>query len=454
MDSIKNFVFHILSNPILVISIAIIIGYAFVTWCENRKIYINLNKELENLEDDYINSDIYKEAEEMYSEYINNNLCEINHQTFTEEFVANLEINRKSIIQHNKNIKNAGSNCILLGVLGTFIGLLMVLSSMNGIAQSEIEKAISGMDVAFVTSVVGVVSSIILNYLLLNRFSTEHVTMQMMLKIENLISKKSSYNKNRQNNNTIYEIKKSIENISESIKAIERFDEITIRLNNFIKSFKTNIEELDEVMKNSKDFMSECGQNIDKLDTQFTSLNKNFEDMFAIYLKNQEFNEEMMKNSKNINECVTQNMITINDNISSSTKAQEDVNNKLKDVFLIMKESSENTVESMGKIIKMTDTISEKEVKFNENIEILNYSFNQYLKELKEEKDKLNSVMEKFDQINKNIKAQANAMNNNFGDEVKKILGQFERYVYTTNKIIDKKLDAMNNFLLSEYSRI
>lgn len=453
MEIISNFVFNILPNSILVVSVAIIIVYAFIGYFKNRKVYISLNRELGKLEDDYLNSDVYKEAEEMYSEYMQNNLCEINNQTFTEEFIASLDINGKNIIKHNKNIKNVGSNCILLGVLGTFIGLLIVLSNMNGVAQSEISKAISGMDTAFVTSVTGIITSIILNYSLLNRHSTEHVTMQIMLKIENLISKKSSYNKNKQNNKIIYEIKKSIENISESIKAIERFDEITIRLNDFIKSFKENIENLDDVMKNSKKFMSECSENINKLETQFSSLNKNFQEMFSIYLENQKFNEEMMKSSKNINECVTQNMNTINDNISSSTKAQEEVNNKLKDVFIVMKESSESTVETMDRILKMTDTISKKEVKFNENIEVLNISFDKYLKELKEEKDRLNNVMEKFEQINKNIKAQAEAMNNNFGDEVKKILGQFENYVYTTNKIIDKKLDAMNDFLLSEYSR-
>lgn len=446
---------------ILIISVLIIVGYAVFKLFKNKRIYRNLNYELGKLEDNYIKSDIYKEAIDMYDEYIQNNLCEISSQTFTEEFISSLDIGKENIVKYNKNIKNTGANCILLGVLGTFIGLVFVLFNMKGINTNEIENAISGMYLAFVTSILGIVVSMVINHNLLKKFSTEHITMQIMLKIENLVTKKSTYNKSLSMNNTILEVKKSIEDISESIKAIERFDEITIRLNEFIKSFKENIENLDEVIESSKDFIGECSINLNKLDTQFVSLNENFQNMFSIYRGNQEFNKEMIKNTEHINECVTNNMSGINRNIQLSTNSQQEVNNKLKEVFELMEKSSQSTVETMGEMINMINTICQKESDFDTNINYLNTIFNSYLSEIKEERERISTIMKSYNDLYEKIKKETDiikkrtdTINENFGEEVEKLLGQFERYIYTTNKIIDNKLDAMNSFLLSEYSRL
>lgn len=443
MEVFEKIIEGTLKSYISIGCLVIIVGYAIYKLIENKRIYIELNNKLKELNEDYKSSIIYKEASKMYNQYIDNNLCEINNQTLIEEYISTIYINKKSIVKYSKNIKNAGSNCILLGVLGTFIGLLIVLSDIGNIGDSNILTAISGMNVAFVTSVFGIITSIILNYILLNRSSIEHVTLQIMLKLETLIHKKSSQSKNRQLNNTINDIKKSIEKISYSIKAIERFDEITMRLNTFTKNFDNSINNFNDAMENTKPFISNFSENINKMDNQFKSLNENFKKIFSLYEENQKFNEELMKNTTDTNKSIKESMVSIKQNIDFTTGSQKEVNESLKTLFANIEE---NYNELFRKMSSTMDSILAKEDGFNVNINKLTETLEKYSEEL-------NNILKNFGQMNDSIKSQSDSINGSFVKDVKEVMKEFDRYVSTTNKIIEKKLNAMSNFITSENSK-
>lgn len=430
-------------NKVSLLFVGIIVIYAVFKVVENKMIYKKIDKMLKELNEDYKNSNIYKDISKMYNKYMDSNLCEINNQTLIEEYISTIYIDKKCIVKYSKNIKNAGSNCILLGVLGTFIGLLIVLSDIGNTGDSHIITAISGMNVAFVTSVFGIITSIVLNYILLNRSSIEHVTLQIMLKLETLIHKKSSQSKNRQFNNTINDIKKSIEKISYSIKAIERFDEITMRLNAFTENFDNSINNFNDAMDNTKPFISNFSENINKMDNQFKSLNENFKKIFSLYEENQKFNEELMKNTTDTNKFIKDSMDSIKQNIDFTTDSQKEVNESLKTLFANIEKNYDELFEKMSFIM---DSILEKEDGFNGNINNLNET-------LKEYSEELNNILASFDKMNESIKSQSDSINGSFVKDVKEVMKEFDRYVSTTNKIIEKKLDAMSNFITSENSK-
>lgn len=451
MESFKNIIANTFCNRTSILFVVIIVAYAIFKVVENREIYIQLNNKLKELNENYKNSSIYKEIITMYNEYIDNDLCEINNQTLIEEYISTIYIDgkfnalsNKNIEKYNKSIKNAGSNCILLGVLGTFVGLLIVLSDIGGTGAYQIETAISGMNVAFVTSVFGIIMSLILNYILLNLFSIEHTILEIMLKLETLMHKKSSYDKNRKINMSVNDIKESIGNISESIKAIERFDEISIRLNDFIKNFDKSINKFNASMDNTETFISNFSENINKMDEQFKSLNENFIKIFSLYEENQEFNKELMKNTTDTNESINKNMSSIKENIESTTTSQKEVNTDLKDLF---DNIQTNCNELFGKMSSTMESILNKEDSFNGNINELNQTLGKY-------SEQFNDILKNFGQMSSNIKSQSDSINGAFVEDVKNVIAQFDRYVSTTNKIIDKKLNAMSNFITSENSKI
>lgn len=261
-----------------------------------------------------------------------------------------------------------------------------------------------------------------------------------MLKLETLIYKESSYNKNRQINNAINDIKKSIENISYSIKAIERFDEISIRLNTFTENLDDSINNFNNAMDGTKTFISDFSENINKMDSQFENLNENFKEIFSLYEENRNFNKVLMENTTDTNKSIKESISSIKGNIDSTTSRQKEVNENLKKLF---DNIEENYNELFKKMSFTMDSILNKEESFNVNINVLNETLGKYSIEL-------NNLLDNFGEMNDSIKSQSDSMNGAF---VKDVIKKFERYVAMTNEIIDKKLHAMSNFITSENSK-
>lgn len=415
---------------IIVVTVAIIIIYCVNRILVNKKVYDNLCESLNELEKDCQNTDMYIMANRKYLKYKGryDQPADVGIQSIIEEVVSELEVEGVHVLEHNKQIKNASSNCILAGVLGTFIGLTFVLLGMKEVNQTSINQAMGGMSTAFVTSIFGVSSSIILSFIL-SKMNTENKLLSIMLKLENIITSKDSTDKNEAFNQKINELKESIESISHSIKSIERFDQITTKLNKFNNGFIQTINELDDLLKSSKSSISQFEKNIGKLENQFNILNGKFNRLFGVY-----------DNISESNEVVLESMNDVRENIKTSAENQVLINEKTSEMLSEFKKYEMNTRE-------IIDNLSEKENKLFESISSLNTNILYQTNNLDEQKEALNKLSESVRAQMVLMDEQTEALDTNLGQSLERSLGQFERYVQTTNKIIENKLEILFKYV-------
>src|SRR5690625_6151539 len=113
--------------------------------------------------------------------------------TFVQERFSSWRMFHIPVINLIKFTKMTVSVFILLGVLGTFIGLTISLGSMNMATEQLVEKistVMSGIDVAFYTSIIGMSFSLMMT-VLLKVMNTESMLTDIMLMTEMKLAEKS-----------------------------------------------------------------------------------------------------------------------------------------------------------------------------------------------------------------------------------------------------------------------
>ncbi|RDY28347.1 hypothetical protein CHL78_005450 [Romboutsia weinsteinii] len=302
---LSNLIKSVFTNPVTVIFLLLIIVYTVSKVLENRNLYDFIRRDLDDLNENYKNSRVYANVKSKYQIYMDEkDYADINVTSFIEEIASNLTYKNKYLLDEIKSIKNASSICILLGVLGTFVGLSTMLLSVNtkDIINS-LPATISSMQTAFTTSIFGIISSLIIN-MCIKHHNCEHNLLQLMLKLENLLTSEVTNKKSSIMDTKIEEVKSTIKQISKSIEAIERFDKISKDLNDFNDEFISGIEALKELLEGSGNSIKTFDQSVRKLDKQFNILNIKFNKLFDKYDNQDEINTEilleMKETSKNI----------------------------------------------------------------------------------------------------------------------------------------------------------
>lgn len=300
---------NLLINILTVFFVLVILTYSIINIILNKALYNHINNDYINLNEHNQRSVMYKSIKEKYDLYLlENSHAQVNITTFIEEICSNLTFKKRYVLDNIKSIKNSSSNCILLGVLGTFVGLSLMLLSINtSDIINSLPQTISSMQTAFITSICGIVSSIVLNAILSHNDCEQILTM-FMLKCENLLTSDITHNKSKDLDNKIEDVKDTIKQISKSIESIEKFDDISKDLNKFNKDFINSIKTLENLLLGSSDSIRVFDQDIRKLDKQFNILNIKFSKLFDKYDVQEDINKEILLDikltSKNINESV------------------------------------------------------------------------------------------------------------------------------------------------------
>lgn len=319
VNIIINLFASIFTNPITLIFIGITLLYSVLNIIKNNNIYSFINEKLKELNLNQEESSILKIANSKYENYkASYPYSQINMNTFVEEVISDFSKDKKIIIDEIKAIKNSPSLCILLGVLGTFVGLTITLASID---KSDIVNsmtlAIGSMQIAFATSIVGIICSILINSYIKFK-NCENVLLQLMLKLENIMTVKSSNDKGEVLESKLNEIKVCIKDISKAISAIERFDKISKDLHDFNDDFISSIEKLGIMLNGSHDSIKNFDQSVRKLDKQFSILNLKFVKLFDTYESQSEIYNEIIlniKESSNYIKSLNQSQITIKEYI-------------------------------------------------------------------------------------------------------------------------------------------
>lgn len=345
---------RLIINSITILFIALIITYTIFNLTANQKLYDFINEDYKSLSLDYKRNELYNKIKNRYKLYIQENKnANINLQTFIEEILSEFSYKEKTVLERIKKIKSASSNTILFGVLGTFIGLSAMLFTINtkDIVNS-LPNTIDSMQTGFITSVFGIISSIIINSKIETK-NCEQILTRLMLRIENLLTIEISHEKSKNIDEKIEDVKNTIKEISYSIKSIERFDQISKDLNEFNNQFISGVEALKDLLFGAKDSIQVFDKDIRQLDKQFSIMNMKFKGLFDKYDLIDETNKQVLENIKESSKSVKE-----------SIQVQENI-----------KEYIKNTVSSFALYERLTQDLINKLLDFendisNKNIEI------------------------------------------------------------------------------------
>lgn len=372
---ISNLFTSIFTNPITLIFIGITIIHSAINILKNNKIYDFVQGKLRELNLNPEESEIVSIASNKYESYKSTYpYAEINMNTFVEEVISDFSKDKKIIINEIKAVKSSPSLCILLGVLGTFVGLTITLASID---KSDIVNsmtlAIGSMQIAFATSIVGIICSVTINAYIKHR-NCENILLQLMLKLENIMTVKSSNDKGEVLDSKLNEIKVCIKDISKAISAIERFDKISKDLHDFNDDFISSIKQLGNMLNGSNDSIKAFDQSIRKLDKQFSILNLKFVKLFDTYeSQNEIYNEiaESIKASSKDIKIANQSQLAVKDYIRDVNAGFALYERNIQDLMmklishennLLIKQNdiNENNVDLKEDIHKLTIVIDEQ----------------------------------------------------------------------------------------------
>lgn len=426
---ILNLFTSIFTNPITLIFIGITIAYSVLNVIKNNNIYNFIKEKLRELSLNQEESTILAIANSKYDNYKSMYpYSEINMNTLVEEVISDLSKDKKIIIDEIKTIKSTPSLCILLGVLGTFVGLTITLASID---KSDIVNsmtlAIGSMQIAFATSIVGIICSIVINAYIKYK-SCENIMVQLMLKLENIMTVKSSNDKGEILESKLNEIKVCIKDISKAISAIERFDKISKDLHDFNDDFISSIEKLGIMLNGSNDSIKSFDQSVRKLDKQFSILNVKFVKLFDTYESQSEVYNQI---AVNIKESA--------DDIKSVNKSQLTIKDYIRDVNAGFALYERNIQDLMMKLISHENNILLKQNNLREDKANLKEDINNLTKTID---DQAKAITNKLELVFKYIDIYKEAID--MSNLIKEKQGLNEEFSYNDNSKADTLYEIEN----------
>lgn len=289
----------IVINNITIVFLIITILYSILNIISNKSLYNFIKEDYKKLNKDYKNSELYISTKVKYNKYVLENAnANINVSSFIEEMCTDFTFKNKGILERIKAIKNSSSTCVLIGVLGTFVGLSTMLLSINtNDIINSLPASINSMQTAFITSICGIICSIIIN-IFINRKDCENALVQLMLKLENLLTSEVTNLKAIEADNKIEELKDTIKQISKSIESFESLEEVSTNLIEFNKEFTNGIKALEDLLGESKHSIERFNKGLSSLDKQFTIINLKFNNLFDKYDLQEDISREILNDVK------------------------------------------------------------------------------------------------------------------------------------------------------------
>ncbi|MBO0993422.1 MotA/TolQ/ExbB proton channel family protein [Bacillus sp. SD088] len=290
-----------LANPIielifmaLFIIFILAIGIHISLYMKLRRIRNHL-KETNNLDMEPLRT--FKEQFEKRQE-----VDTIKAETFVQERFSSWRLWNIPVIGLIKIVQMTVSVFILLGVLGTFIGLTISLGSIQTAEDQLVENVtgvLSGIDVAFYTSIVGMSFSLLMT-LLVKFFNTEYMLTDIMLMVESHLEGHEQNGMTRliQVSETINQSIISLQQTNQQSlqnmeKAFTGFQEYTTGLQQSAKDLAAFNEGLSNNLQDFQELFQQMKLITEGFREGTTELNKNFAALFAYFKKADRRNERL-----------------------------------------------------------------------------------------------------------------------------------------------------------------
>jgi ABC-type transporter Mla subunit MlaD/biopolymer transport protein ExbB/TolQ len=245
---------------ILVITIRVVM--------QNISIYRHAKRELDMTYHNLDRSDFWKELIQRYDIENKHDDQHVEVQAFVESFMANYstKYGSRSMLSHINSIHSTSSTVILIGVLGTFVGLISALYGLDlqGDAfQNSIQHVLDGMFTAFYTSVFGIVSSLIVSFVHKN-WDAKHVLLQLTLRAENLLHTYAKHTWEGRIVDSLVKVKDAIEEMHSSLQELDQFSETMEQTSENMRAYNEKFAESATILHGIFDNMETVGENFNK----------------------------------------------------------------------------------------------------------------------------------------------------------------------------------------------
>ncbi|TMN23207.1 MotA/TolQ/ExbB proton channel family protein [Lentibacillus cibarius] len=286
-------------------------------------------------------------------------------ETFVQEKFSGWRVFNVPVVNLIKMVQMTVSVFILIGVLGTFIGLTISLGSINGAGGQLVENVaavLPGIDVAFYTSIAGMGLSLAMT-VLTKVFNTEHMLTDLMLKFESQLEATEQDGMNR-----LIDVSESInqsiqylqETNQQSLTGIEQafagFQEYTSGLQQSAKDLAafndglaSNLETFQELFAHMKEVTDGFGESTAKL-------NDNFDTLFVYFKKMDRNHEQMAQTMENTYERIKDVSETQANTLQQFEKSAEE----LKSFTSSILEEQQSMHTAFEKITQKTNDLAEK----------------------------------------------------------------------------------------------
>src|SRR5690625_664876 len=223
-------------------------------------------------------------------------------ETFVQEKFSSWRMFNIPVVNLIKMVQATISIFILIGVLGTFIGLTISLGSINSAGDQLVENVanvLSGIDVAFYTSIVGMGFSLLMT-VLVKVFNTEYMLTDMMLMVESNLVRDEQEGMGRlidvseTMNESILSLQATNQDsLQRIVQAFAGFQEYTTGLQKSAEDLATFNEGLSHNLDDFQELFQQMKMVTDGFGKGTTELNKNFASLFTYFKKTDRKNERM-----------------------------------------------------------------------------------------------------------------------------------------------------------------
>ncbi|MBB5174042.1 MotA/TolQ/ExbB proton channel family protein [Texcoconibacillus texcoconensis] len=386
--------------------------------------------------------------------------------TFVQKKFSSWRIFNVPVINLIKMVQMTVSIFILVGVLGTFIGLATSLGSIDATGDQLVENVASvlgGIDVAFYTSIAGMGLSLIMT-VVTRVANAEYLLTDIMLKTESFLEEEEQDPMNRlidvseTINDSIVQLRETNQQSLQKIEqSFQGFQEYTDGLQ---KSAEDLAKFNDGLSKNLQDFtilFEDIKAVTEGFDGAVAMLNKNFDQLF-FYFKQMDKRNERMANAfentyKKIEELSSTQMKTLNE-FEASVQDWKGYMSSVADRQEAIQVSFENIYNQSDQLVKLMDK-NNKQFKgiFGDNLNSQLSAMNDYFRSLKSDFDKLgNSIVHlpsALETLNETQAQYKHLLSDRF-DELKQFNQEFHEHLKAhaaESKAFEKQLnDATRSY--------
>lgn len=332
-----------------------------------------------------------------------------------------------------------GNIASTIGVLGTFVGISIGLWKFNpNDITYSVPLLLSGMKIAFATSIIGMAASIFMKYIALKNEDEENIDDIMEL-FNTMIAE------SRNVNNTLIENQKQTENVLNKVSEIwaSHQENLTVELKSEILNLNNNTISKQEELIGEFKKLGEC----------FTLLNSGVNNLLTW----QENYKETIENTTKELEIVIQTIHNADESIESISKNSsliKENNENLSEVLKEINKTQNVIIESNKSIIEISNTAKESIPQINEhftNIDNRTKESTAYLQTLISEN--LNNIKSYLEKITEDVLSKTTQSiyenNRQFKYEISEHISQCKMLIYSLKDLIPD----INEHLLSTQKR-